>query len=133
MLPVLNRIATADYLVPGTNNVIKKGTKIIIPIYAVQNDPEYYSEPEKFNPDRFSKEEVQKRHPMTFLTFGDGPRVCIGERFGMMQVKVGLVTLLANYKFSKTGRTNYPVNFALSSFSTLIQPDGGVFINTEKI
>lgn len=70
---------------------------------------------------------------MTFLSFGDGPRICIGQRFGLMQTKLGLVTLLMNYKFTKTDKTTYPVVFDLASMAGLISPKGGVFVNVEKI
>lgn len=70
----LNRIAKRNYTVPGTDIVIEKGTPIIIPAYAIQMDPEYYPNPEKFDPERFGSEEKKTRDPMTWLPFGDGPR-----------------------------------------------------------
>lgn len=68
------RQATRDFQVPDTNVIIPKGSSITIPSYAIQTDAEYYPEPFKFDPDRFTEENEAKRHPMTYLPFGDGPR-----------------------------------------------------------
>lgn len=70
---------------------------------------------------------------MTFLSFGEGPRICIAQRFGMMQVKLGLITLLTNYKFTKSDKTKYPIEFSLSSIAFGLFPAGGVTLNVEKI
>lgn len=43
-----------------------------IPTHAIQHDPENYPNPDKFDPDRFTAEEVRKRNPLLFLSFGDG-------------------------------------------------------------
>jgi len=69
----------ADYKVPGTDLVIPKGVLVSMPTYSIQRDEEYYPDPEKFDPERFSAEEKSKRHPMTFQPFGHGPRNCIGK------------------------------------------------------
>lgn len=76
----LIRDTKSNYKVPNSNIVIEKGVNIMISVYAIHHDPEYYPDPEKFNPDRFESEEVKKRNPMTWLPFGDGPRNCIGSR-----------------------------------------------------
>jgi cytochrome P450 family 6 len=76
---VINRKCNKDYLIPNTNVIIEKGTLVAIPIHAMQNDPYYFPEPERFHPERFADEETQERTRYIFLPFGDGPRQCIGK------------------------------------------------------
>lgn len=76
----LFRIANEDFTIPDTNMVIEKGTKIMIPNYAYQVDTKVFPDPYKFDPERFTKENVQSRHAYNFLPFGEGPRICIGNR-----------------------------------------------------
>lgn len=101
----LNRFAKNDYRVPGTNHVIEKGTWIKLPMFAVQRDPEYYPDPEKFDPDRFDSSEIRKRHAMSWVPFGDGPRGCIAVRFAMMNVQIALTMLLKNFEILRCERT----------------------------
>ena len=57
------------------------GVDVNVPVYAIHRDPEIWGEnPEKFDPEHFSTEANEKRHPYAFLPFGSGPHQCIGMR-----------------------------------------------------
>lgn len=78
MVFALFRVATKSYSMPNDSLKIEKGQKIIIPIFSLHFDPRYFSDPEVFNPERFSTEEKAKRPNSVYIPFGDGPRICIG-------------------------------------------------------
>ncbi|KAL1462448.1 hypothetical protein WDU94_014282 [Cyamophila willieti] len=99
-VPQLDRIAVKEYKIPDTDITLDVGTKISIPTFAIHYDPEYYPNPDKFDPERFMPENVESRPHYTYLPFGDGPRNCIGMRFGLIQFKSGLAHLIANFEFS---------------------------------
>ncbi|XP_054288447.1 probable cytochrome P450 6a13 [Macrosteles quadrilineatus] len=119
VFPVIFRHCTERYRVPDSNLVIEKDTKIIIPAYSLHHDPEYFPDPYTFDPERFSAKNCKTRHPFVFLPFGDGPRMCIGFRFGLMKVKTALATLLLDYEINITPDTEVPLTFRSSSFTTL--------------
>lgn len=70
-----------DYKVPNSKHVIEKGTQIMIPTIGFNYDEKYWTNPEKYDPERFTAEEVAKRPSMVFMPFGEGPRNCIGMRY----------------------------------------------------
>lgn len=74
------RICEESYKIPDSDVTLEKGTKVLVPIYAIHHDPVYYENPNAFDPDRFGKN--KKLHDNgTYLPFGDGPRICIGDIF----------------------------------------------------
>ncbi|XP_050528994.1 probable cytochrome P450 6a13 isoform X4 [Daktulosphaira vitifoliae] len=84
------RNTTKSYQIPDEDFVIEKNTKIVISAYCIHMDPKYYPDPMKFDPERFSSEEKSKRPNNTFLPFGVGPRICLGNRFAIMVLKVAI-------------------------------------------
>lgn len=78
-LPILNRECTKDYRIPGSNYIIKQGTAIIISLLGIHTDAQYFPEPEKYDPDRFT-DEKHAYNEDAFIPFGDGPRSCIGNK-----------------------------------------------------
>lgn len=130
-LTMLQRKVVKDYKVPGTNYSVQAGQMVIIPTYSIQRDEKYFKNPMKFDPDRFSEERKGEIHPFAFLAFGDGPRVCIGQRFGMMQTRMGLVTLLRRFKIEKSPKTVDRIE--LSPLSTLLQAKDGIWARIKPL
>lgn len=77
-----HRICNKDYIFDDGDKLrfnIVKGSGIIIPAYNLQNDPQYFPDPKKFDPERFSDENKNNIVPGTYIPFGIGPRNCVGE------------------------------------------------------
>lgn len=94
----MTRLCTKPFELPppkgnGPNVKIEVGTPMIVPVLAIHNEPAYYPNPEKFDPERFSPENKDSRPKCTFLGFGEGPRICLGkhQRFFVF------IYLLSNY------------------------------------
>ncbi|XP_054283605.1 cytochrome P450 4V2-like [Macrosteles quadrilineatus] len=77
-----------------------KGETVILSIAGLHYDPEVYPNPGQFDPDRHCIEEVQKRHPYSFLPFGGGPRNCIGKNFAFLSLKISLIHILKAFKIT---------------------------------
>jgi cytochrome P450 family 6 len=72
-------VANKDYVIPGSNSVIEKGTAVYVSVLGLHMDPELFPDPERFDPERFNEENTRARHPFTYLPFGVGPTCCIGK------------------------------------------------------
>lgn len=130
-LSFLTRECVKEYQIPNTYCTMDKGTRVIISVLGLHHDPDHFPDPEKFDPERFSDENKQLIRPFTYLPFGEGPRLCLGMRFGMMQTKVGLTVLLKNYLFSVNKKTKVP--FVMDRFSFILTNDGGIWLDIKKV
>jgi cytochrome P450 len=69
----------------------------ILYVRGINNNPLYWEEPEKFNPERFydpQEIENQEKHPKSsFTMFGGGPRMCLGRKIAVIELKT-LLTLI---------------------------------------
>ncbi|XP_072000950.1 thromboxane-A synthase [Engystomops pustulosus] len=117
------REAAADCTVMGRK--IPAGTVLEIPVGCMQNDPQYWAEPETFRPERFTAEEKQRRHPFLFLPFGAGPRSCIGMRLAILESKITLLRILQKFRFEICPKTQIPLQ--VTAVSTL-RPKDGVYV-----
>jgi cytochrome P450 family 6 len=78
----MTRQCVLDYKVPNEDVIIEKCTTVSIPILGVHYDEEYYPDPKKFDPERFTEENQSSRPHFTYMPFGEGPRMCIGTLRG---------------------------------------------------
>lgn len=102
---------------------------VFISVYDIHHDPTIYENPKKFNPKRFLSEKAKSS--CTFMPFGDGPRACIGYRFGILQVRIALVKLLQQFEVSTCSKTPIPMKYNPSRL--LLAPINGIWLKFEKI
>jgi cytochrome P450 len=74
------------------------GTYVGINPAYVHAMPEYWPEPEKFDPMRFTPEASRGRHKYAWVPFGGGAHMCLGLHFAYMQIKILMWHLLREYR-----------------------------------
>ncbi|WP_374419232.1 cytochrome P450 [Novosphingobium arvoryzae] len=94
-VPSLPRRALREFTFGGYT--IPAGTPVGISPAAVHMMEEYWPEPAKFDPLRFTPEQVAKRHKYAWVPFGGGAHMCLGLHFAYMQVKILLAHVLTRY------------------------------------
>nr|AJN91175.1 cytochrome P450 monooxygenase CYP9A78 [Cnaphalocrocis medinalis] len=112
--PTLDRVCVKDYNVgkphskAGKDLIIHKGQTLTIPVYSFHRDAQYFPEPDKFDPERFSEQNRGSINPSVYMPFGAGPRNCIGSRFALCEVKLMVYQLLKHVEVSPCARTCVP-------------------------
>lgn len=69
------------------------GTNIFVSPFATHRLPRYFPDPMKFDPDRFSADNLRNMHPYAFLPFSLGPRNCIGGFTQYFDVIISMYSL----------------------------------------
>ncbi|XP_014211404.1 uncharacterized protein LOC106641481 [Copidosoma floridanum] len=127
--PFLTRVCSKDFeLPPSLPNLkpflVKTGTEILIPSAGVHRDPNYYENPDKFDPDRYLNKKITS--DVLNLGFGLGPRMCIGNRFGILEIKTLFVHMLAKCSLEPCKKTCLPFKYDPSTISPC--PKGGCWL-----
>nr|QTC11271.1 cytochrome P450 4NV1 [Phenacoccus solenopsis] len=78
--------------------VLPAGSTADISIFFVHRNNKYFSNPEKFIPERFEEKDT-KRNPYCYIPFSAGPRNCIGQKFAMLEMRIILSLLILKYRF----------------------------------
>ncbi len=118
-----NRIVAEDTVVAGYE--LAAGMRTMVSIYLSHRDERYWSEPEKFQPERFARD--KKRPPaLTYIPFGAGPRNCIGAPFAQVEAKVVLSRILQHFSLTGTGRKVKP------NMGATLEPHPGVFTRVTR-
>ncbi|KAH8400073.1 hypothetical protein KR215_006402 [Drosophila sulfurigaster] len=82
------------------------GDNVMIPIYGLHHDPNYYAEPHEFRPERFLNGGLKRYQQLgVFLGFGNGPRQCVGIRLGLTQTKAAIAAIVRRFEVRVNRRT----------------------------
>ncbi|XP_012224508.2 cytochrome P450 6k1 [Linepithema humile] len=131
-LPFLDRVAGDTYKVPDSDLVLEKDTPIYVSMLGMHYDPEYFPDPDKFDPERFNEENKHNIPSCAYFPFGEGPRICIGTRLGLLQSKLGLVTILNKYEVTPSKKTLIPMVLDPRGTTTTAL-GGGVYLNLRRL
>jgi cytochrome P450 len=101
-----------DYAVPA-------GATIYFSPWVLHRDSRWFAEPESFRPERWLDGSMADLPKYVYIPFGGGPRVCIGERFAMMEAILVLATIHRGFELEMAGPDPAPFP------SITLRPDGG--------
>jgi len=110
-----------DYRIPAN-------TLIFISPYVGHRDPKYWHDPERFDPERFAPQQVISRPRHVYYPFGEGPHVCIGNNFALMEMQ--LILSMALQRFRLRLVPDHPI--ALKPEATL-RPKYGIKMTVETL
>lgn len=124
-VPIIGRKVSED--VQLDDYCIPEGCMIKIDLFHLHRDPRYFADPEKFDPDRFLPESMN-RHPYAYLPFSAGPRNCIGQKFAAYEEKAVLSGILRNFKIHSVDKRE-----DVKMINELVlRPIGGVNVTLER-
>jgi cytochrome P450 len=99
--PVINVPRGVAQEVEFSGYTIPAGTQVRVGLAACHRLPGIFHDPDRFDPDRLAPpREEDKQHPYSLVTFGGGPRVCIGQHFANIEVKALIAHTLPRYNLT---------------------------------
>ncbi|KAL6446204.1 hypothetical protein ACFW04_001079 [Cataglyphis niger] len=110
-VPIITRKLAEDVKID--DYTLPKGTTIMLEIALTHKNPQVWTNPKKFDPDRFLPENSKHRNPYAYVPFSAGPRNCIGQRFALLEEKTILTAILRKWRV-KSVKTMDTVQYGLS-------------------
>lgn len=106
---------------------IPQGWIVFVPPYVLHRHPDYWDQPDIFNPDRFAPEHADKIHRYQYFPFGGGEHVCIGNSFAMMEAALILATIASRYSMSLA-----PNQEVTPKAKITLMPENGIKMRVQK-
>lgn len=97
-VPNITREAVKDCEIGGYT--IPAGCAIMISQWVMHRSPKYFDNPEVFQPERWENDLEKRLTRGVYIPFGDGPRICIGKGFALMEAVLLLVTIAQKYQLA---------------------------------
>ncbi|XP_055637107.1 cytochrome P450 4d1-like [Toxorhynchites rutilus septentrionalis] len=126
-VPLIGRRCVEEVTIDG--KTIPAGANIIIGIYFMGRDPQYFENPLDFRPERFEGEtSVEKFNPYKYVPFSAGPRNCIGQKFAINEMKSVISKLLRHYKFILPPNLEEPILMS----ELILKPERGIQLQIKR-
>jgi cytochrome P450 len=100
---------------------IPAGSGVILSQYVTQLHPEFWPEPQRFDPDRFSPQGSAGRPKFAWFPFLGGPHQCIGAEFAMMEMMLMVAMVMQRYRLKLVEGAKVEAKVTLS-----LRPKNGI-------
>ncbi|XP_049841695.1 cytochrome P450 4C1-like isoform X1 [Schistocerca gregaria] len=97
-VPMMFRDATKDLWLSRLGVLVPKGTTLAFMPCITHRLPEFFQDPQKFDPSRFLENHGGKEHVCSYIPFGVGARNCVGSQYARLQLKVFLSNVLRRFR-----------------------------------
>ncbi|MGF6885563.1 cytochrome P450/uncharacterized protein (DUF2236 family) [Nocardia sp. GAS34] len=126
-VPGLLRQSVRDTEIDG--HFIPRGTRVAVSAIVPHYDPELWTDPYRFDPDRFAPERAEdKSHKFAWMPFGGGVHKCIGLYFGQLEIKTVMHNLLLTHDWTVPQGYRWKLDY-----STLPVPKDGLPVRLKKL
>ncbi|MCA1061011.1 cytochrome P450 [Rossellomorea aquimaris] len=122
---MFGRMTVRDVEIGG--HPIKKGENVLISPYIMHRSKKYFRDPFLFEPERFNRVSAEGNHPYTYLPFGGGSRVCIGNHFALQEALIIAALYVQRFNFKMSGDGKVECHPLIT-----LRPKGGIFMEVEK-
>lgn len=106
---------------------IPKGAYVVLFQHMTHRHPDFWEQPEVFDPERFSAERAAGRHRFAYFPFGGGPRLCIGNQFALSEAQLILATILSRYQLHLA-----PTAHVTPEALVTLRPRGGLLMTVQR-
>ncbi|MET9819572.1 cytochrome P450 [Streptomyces sp. NPDC006355] len=107
---------------------VPPGTQVLVNSYLLHRHPDFWEDPERFEPERFSAERIAQRPKHAYVPFGSGPRVCLGKHFALTEICLALATVARKYRLVTPEGAPEVLPDALIT----LHPKNGVHLRVER-
>lgn len=122
---MFGRMTVRDVEIGG--HLIKKGENVLISPYIMHRSKKYFRDPFLFEPERFNRVSAEGIHPYTYLPFGGGSRVCIGNHFALQEALIIAALYVQRFNFKMSSDDKVECHPLIT-----LRPKGGIFMEVEK-
>jgi cytochrome P450 len=117
----IGRQALADCEIGGYH--VPAGTTVYVSPWVMHRDPRWFDDPHAFRPERWAGNLAKDLPRFAYMPFGGGPRICIGNRFAMMEAVLILATVAQQFRLEC-----HPDRPVQPKPSITLRPGGGVWV-----
>jgi cytochrome P450 len=115
----MSRQAIADVEIGGFR--VPRGSHVTLVQYFTHRDPRWWDYPEQFIPERFTPEQEKQRYRYAYLPFSNGPRVCIGNHFAMLEASLIVASIAQHFELALQ-----PEHQVMPEALIALRPKGGL-------